>query len=128
MHPTELGYFKEHEWVRSESDGIAVVGITEFAQEQLGDVVFVELPEVGAQLDQFAKIGEIESVKAVNDLFTPVSGSVVEINARLKDAPELVNQEPYGEGWMFRIKLRDPSEVDGLLDAVAYEQLVAEEG
>ena len=128
MYPTGLRYFKEHEWVKSESDGIALVGITEFAQQQLGDVVFVDLPEVGAELDQFAQIGEIESVKAVNDLFTPVSGAVVEINARLKDAPELVNQEPYGEGWMFRIKLRDPSEVDGLLDAAAYELLVAEEG
>ena len=128
MYPTGLRYFKEHEWVKSESDGIALVGITEFAQQQLGDVVFVDLPEVGAELDQFAQIGEIESVKAVNDLFTPVSGSVVEINARLKDAPELVNQEPYGEGWMFRIKLRDPSEVDGLLDASAYELLVAEQG
>ena len=128
MYPTELRYFKEHEWVKSESDGIALVGITEFAQQQLGDVVFVDLPEVGAELDQFAQIGEIESVKAVNDLFTPVSGAVVEINARLKDAPELVNREPYGEGWMFRIKLRDPSEVDGLLDAAAYELLVAEEG
>ena len=128
MYPTGLRYFKEHEWVKSESDGIALVGITEFAQAQLGDVVFVDLPEVGAELDQFAQIGEIESVKAVNDLFTPVSGSVVEINARLKDAPELVNQEPYGEGWMFRIKLRNPSEVDGLLDAAAYELLVAEEG
>ena len=128
MYPTGLRYFKEHEWVKSESDGIALVGITEFAQAQLGDVVFVDLPEVGAELDQFAQIGEIESVKAVNDLFTPVSGAVVEINARLKDAPELVNREPYGEGWMFRIKLRDPSEVDGLLDAAAYELLVAEEG
>ena len=128
MYPTGLRYFKEHEWVKSESDGIALVGITEFAQQQLGDVVFVDLPEVGAELDQFAQIGEIESVKAVNDLFTPVSGAVVEINARLKDAPELVNREPYGEGWMFRIKLRDPSEVDGLLDAAAYELLVAEEG
>ena len=128
MYPTGLRYFKEHEWVKSESDGIALVGITEFAQQQLGDVVFVDLPEVGAELDQFAQIGEIESVKAVNDLFTPVSGAVVEINARLKDAPELVNQEPYGEGWMFRIKLRNPSEVDGLLDAAAYELLVAEEG
>ena len=128
MYPTGLRYFKEHEWVKSESDGIALVGITEFAQAQLGDVVFVDLPEVGAELDQFAQIGEIESVKAVNDLFTPVSGAVVEINARLKDAPELVNREPYGEGWMFRIKLRDPSEVDGLLDAATYELLVAEQG
>ena len=128
MYPPGLRYFKEQEWVKSESDGIALVGITEFAQAQLGDVVFVDLPEVGAELDQLTQIGEIESVKAVNDLFTPVSGAVVEINARLKDAPELVNQEPYGEGWMFRIKLRNPSEVDGLLDAAAYELLVAEEG
>ncbi len=124
MYPEELRYYKEHEWVRTEDGGTAVIGITHFAQEQLGDIVYVDLPEPGAQLDSLAKIGEIESVKAVNDLFTPISGEVIEVNGKLKDAPELVNEDPYGEGWMLRLNVRDAAEIDALMTAKEYEKMV----
>ena len=124
MYPPELRYYQEHEWVRTESGGIALVGITQFAQEQLGDVVFVDLPAVGTQLEQFGKFGEVESVKAVNDLFSPVSGEVVETNGRLKESPELVNEEPYGDGWMIRLRMQNPDEPNGLMDAASYQEMV----
>ena len=121
MNPTELSYSKEHEWVRLEDDDVAVVGITEFAQDSLGDVVFVELPESEAEVEQFQKMGEIESVKAVSDLYSPVSGSVLERNEALEESPELVNDSPYQEGWMLRIALHDTSELGNLMSASDYE-------
>jgi glycine cleavage system H protein len=125
MVPAELRYTKEHEWVRVSGDE-ATVGVTDYAAEQLGDVVFVEVPDVGRRLDQFAAFGVVESVKAVSDLFAPVSGEVVAANDQLASSPELVNRDPYGEGWIVRIRLADPSEVEALLDAAGYEALTAE--
>jgi len=120
----ELRYTKDHEWVRVEGDG-ATIGITDFAAHELGDVVFVELPDVGRTLDQFATFGVVESVKAVSDLYAPLTGEVTEINGELAGKPELVNAEPFGEGWMIRIQIADPAQLDGLLDAEAYERLTA---
>jgi glycine cleavage system H protein len=125
MVPKDLRYTKEHEWVRLDGD-MATIGITDYAAEQLGDVVFVELPEIGRTVAQFAAIGVIESVKAVSDLFAPVAGDVVESNAELTGAPELLNSDPFGKGWMLRIKVADAGQVAGLLDAAAYEALIAE--
>jgi glycine cleavage system H protein len=124
MVPKDLRYTKDHEWVRVEGDE-AAIGITAYAAEQLGDIVFVELPDVGRALDQFAAFGVVESVKAVSDLFAPVGGDVVTTNAELAASPELVNSDPYGGGWMVRVKLSDPAQVDDLLDADAYDTLVA---
>ena len=124
MVPTDLRYTKDHEWVRVDGDE-ATVGITEYAASQLGDIVFVELPDAGRKLDQHATFGVVESVKAVSDLFAPVSGEVLATNDALTGAPELVNGEPYGDGWMIRIRLADPAETDGLLDASAYDALIA---
>jgi glycine cleavage system H protein len=125
MVPKDLRYTKEHEWVRVEGD-LATVGITDFAAEQLGDVVFVDLPKAGRTVAQFASVGVIESVKAVSDLFAPVGGEVVEINAELTTKPELLNSDPYGGGWMFRIRLSDRTGLDRLLDVAAYEALTSE--
>lgn len=122
--PAQLKYTKEHEWVRLEGDGIAVVGITHHAQDQLGDVVFVELPDVGTELTAGAVFGTVESVKAVSDLFAPLSGEVLEINDALADAPEVVNTDPYGDAWMLKIKVGDESELVGLMSAAAYGALV----
>jgi glycine cleavage system H protein len=124
MVPTDLRYTKDHEWVRVE-DKEATVGITEYAASQLGDIVFVELPDVGRSLAQFAAFGVVESVKAVSDLFAPVSGEVAAVNETLAASPERVNGDPYGDGWMVRLALADPTEVDELLDAAAYDALVA---
>jgi len=124
MVPAELRYTKDHEWVRVEGD-LATVGITEFAAHELGDVVFVELPDVGRRLDQFATFGVVESVKAVSDLYAPLTGEVSEVNGALAGKPELVNAEPFGEGWMIRIQIADPGQLEGLLDAEAYERLTA---
>jgi glycine cleavage system H protein len=124
MVPTDLRYTKDHEWVRVDGDE-AVVGITDYATNQLGDIVFVELPDVGRTLSQFATFGVVESVKAVSDLFAPVSGEVTQANGALTSAAELVNSDPYGEGWMVRVRLSDPTEVDGLLDSSAYDALIA---
>ena len=125
MVPRDLRYTKEHEWVRLEGE-LATVGITEYASEQLGDIVFVELPELGRTVTQFAAVGVIESVKAVSDLFAPVGGEIVDANAELANSPELLNGDPFGKGWMLRIRLADARQVDGLLDAAAYEALTAE--
>jgi glycine cleavage system H protein len=125
MVPDDRRFTKEHEWVRVEGDE-AVIGITQYAADQLGDIVFVELPTVGKALEQFATFGVVESVKAVSDLYAPVAGEVVGINEALADKPELVNGEPFGDGWMVRVRLADPAQVDGLLDAAGYERLVAE--
>lgn len=121
MYPEELRYSKDHEWVRVEG-GVGTIGITEYAANELGDVVFVELPEVGAELSQFGAFGVVESVKAVSDLFAPVSGVVTEVNSELSRRPELLNSDAYGEGWICRIELRDRAEVDGLMDAAAYAE------
>lgn len=118
-YPDDLRYSKEHEWVRADG-GNATIGITSFAADELGDIVFVELPEVGGQLTQFGTFGVVESVKAVSDLYAPVSGTVVEVNEALRDAPELLNSDPFGDGWIARLELGDASELDGLMDAAAY--------
>jgi glycine cleavage system H protein len=123
--PTDLKYTKEHEWVKREGD-LAVVGITDHAQDALGDVVYVELPEVGDTITLDETFGVVESVKAASDLFAPLSGEVVELNAALEEAPELVNNDPYGEAWMLKILLSDESEWDKLLDAAAYNEEIAE--
>ena len=125
--PQDLRYSKEHEWVRLDGD-TATIGITHFAQEQLGDVVFVELPKVGAKVTAMKTFGVVESVKAVSDLFAPVTGEVVEVNAELPKKPELVNSDPYGQGWMLVIRMSSPKEVDGLMSAGDYEKLTAGAG
>ena len=121
--PTNLKYTKDHEWIRTEGNE-AFVGITDFAQSELGEIVFVDIPTVGEQLKQGDVFGSVEAVKAVSDLFLPASGEVLEQNAALEDAPELVNNDPYGEGWMIKIALNDAAELDTLLDAAAYEALI----
>jgi glycine cleavage system H protein len=125
MVPAELRYTKEHEWVAIDGQ-LATVGITQYAADQLGDVVFVELPAVGRALEQFATFGVVESVKAVSDLFAPLAGEVVETNEALSGNPELVNSEPFTGGWMVKLRLDDPAQADALLAADAYEQLIAE--
>ncbi len=125
MIPADLRYTKEHEWVRVDGD-VATVGITAHAADQLGDIVFVELPAAGRAVEQFATFGVVESVKAVSDLFAPVGGEVIEANASLAGAPETVNSDPYGAGWMLKIRLADPAQLDALLDPAAYEALAAE--
>ena len=123
--PGELKYTREHEWAKVEGDR-ARIGITAFAQEQLGDVVFVELPKVGAKVTAMKTFGVVESVKAVSDLFAPVSGEVVEINDALPKSPELVNTDPYGKGWMLVVRMPNPKDVDGLLSAADYQKLTAD--
>ena len=127
MNPADLNYSKEHEWVRMESADVAVVGITEFAQDSLGDVVFVELPEVESEVGQFEKMGEIESVKAVSDLYSPVGGSVLERNEALVDSPDLVNDSPYDKGWMLRIAVANGSDLGKLMSASEYESFLESE-
>jgi glycine cleavage system H protein len=124
--PEGLKYSKEHEWVRSEGNRV-VVGITDFAQDELGDVVFVELPEVGTVVEAGGTFGVIESVKAVSDLYAPVSGTIVEVNPQLADHPELVNESPYGEGWMIVIEASNPDELQQLLSAEAYQTHIEQE-
>jgi len=121
--PEELRYSKEHEWVRVDGE-IARVGITDFAQDSLGDIVFVEMPGIGLEVVAGASVSEIESTKSVSDVYTPVSGVIRAVNGALSDQPELVNQDPYGRGFLFEVELSDPSEVETLLDAGAYRALV----
>lgn len=121
--PAELKFTKDHEWTKIE-DGVATIGITDYAQGELGDIVFVELPAVGDTFEKAEVFGTIEAVKAVSDLYAPLSGEVVEINENLEATPENVNSDPYGDGWMIRIKLSNPDEVDGLLAASEYEELL----
>ena len=122
--PEDCRYMETHEWARRDGDAVRV-GITDFAQDELGDVVFVELPDVGERVEQDGEFGVIESIKAVSDLYAPVSGEVTAINEALFDAPELVNEEPFGDGWMLEIELEDESELDALLDAEAYGEQIA---
>ena len=125
MVPGDLRYTKDHEWVRVEGD-VATVGVTDFAAHQLGDVVFVDLPSVGRSVDQFATFGVVESVKAVSDMFAPIGGEVIEVNGDLTASPELVNSDPFGQGWMIKLRIADAGQVGQLLDPAAYEKLVAE--
>ncbi len=122
--PDDRKYSKEHEWLKIDGDA-AIIGITDYAQDQLGDVVYVDLPAVGATITQFEKMGEIESVKAVSDLFTPASGEVLAVNEKVVEKPELVNNDPHGDGWLLRVKLADPSESDTLLSAAEYDAFTA---
>ncbi len=126
MLPDDLKYSKEHEWIRVDGEK-GKVGITDFAQRQLGDVVFVELPEVGASVKAMEIFGNIESVKAVSELFSPVSGKVLEVNQTAVDAPELVNKDPYGEAWLLVLQMDDPSELDELLSASEYQEYLDKE-
>ena len=121
--PSELKYTSDHEWVRVEGD-VAYVGVTDFAQGELGDIVFIDVDTEGETLEKEAVFGSIEAVKTVSDLFLPVSGEVLEFNTELEDNPELVNSDPYGEGWIVKIKIVDSSELDALLDAAAYEKAI----
>jgi len=125
--PNELKYTKDHEWLRVEGN-TAVIGITDYAQEQLGDIVFVEVPGEGDELGAGDTLGVVESVKAASDIYSPVSGTVVKVNEELADAPELVNQDPYGQAWIAEIELSNPDELAELLDSAAYEELTAEGG
>ena len=122
--PTDLRYTRDHEWVRVDGDQ-ATVGITQYAADQLGDIVFVELPDAGRDLEASKPFGVVESVKAVSDLYAPLKGSVTEINDRLAANPELVNSDPYGDGWMIRIRIGDAADTEDLLDGPAYDDLVA---
>ena len=124
--PEDLKYSTEHEWMRVDGD-IVRVGITDYAQDQLGDIVYVDLPKVGDTVDFMGKFGEIESVKVASEIFSPAGGEIVEINAALEQAPELVNTDPYGEGWLVAIRLSDTAAADKLLDAAGYQALVAKE-
>ena len=119
-------YSKEHEWVLIEEGSRALMGITDYAQDQLGDVVFLDLPQQGTQLQQFKKLGEVESVKAVSDIYAPVSGEVIEVNQGVVDKPELVNQDPNGEGWLLRLNLSDPAELENLLTGQQYTEYLAQ--
>lgn len=125
--PEELKYTEEHEWVMIEDD-VVTVGITDFAQDQLGDVVFVELPAVGTRIELGKPFGVVESVKAVSDVYAPVTGEVIEVNEELPDAPETINTSPYDDGWMIKVKLADPAELDELMSADDYQEFIEEEG
>jgi glycine cleavage system H protein len=125
--PTDLKYAKSHEWAKNEGDGTLTVGITDHAQEQLGDLVFVDLPEEGDSVEAGSDCAVVESVKAASDIYSPVSGEIIAVNAALAESPEMVNEAPYGDGWLFKVKMSDASELDGLLDADGYAEVAAEE-
>ena len=124
--PSDLKYSSEHEWIRVEGN-LATIGITDYAQEELGDIVNVELPDEGDEIHKDEAFGAVESVKASSEVFSPVSGKIVEVNEPLMDAPEMINEDPYDEGWMVKVELSDSSELDELMDAAAYEQYIKEE-
>ena len=123
--PDDLRYSSDHEWVRSESDAVRI-GITDYAQDNLGDVVFVQPPDVGAHVEAGASFSEVESTKSVSDIYAPIAGTVVEVNSELENRPELVNRDPYGEGWICTIQPDDPAQVEGLLDSAAYLALISD--
>jgi glycine cleavage system H protein len=127
-YPEDLKYTNEHEWAAALDGDRVRVGITDFAQDALGDVVYVDVPEEGTDVEAGQPFGEVESTKSVSDLFSPVTGRVSERNGRLGDNPELINQDPYGEGWIIVVEMSEPSELDGLMDADAYRRLIEEEG
>ena len=128
MNPSDRKYTKEHEWIRPDGDSGNLIGITHYAQDHLGDVVYLDLPSAGTNLVQFDKLGEVESVKAVSDLFSPISGGVLEVNQDAVDHPELVNEDPYGKGWLLRVRASDPSEFDTLLTVEQYDSLLKDTG
>jgi len=121
--PSDLKYVSSHEWIREEGDGVVTIGVTDHAQDLLGDVVFVELPEVGAEFANGDDIGVVESVKAASDIYAPLSGEIVAVNAELEDSPELVNSDPYGDGWFIQLRLNSPEEMNELLDAEGYSEV-----
>lgn len=123
--PADLKYTREHEWIKDNGDGIATIGITDFAQGELGDIVFVELEPEGTEFSQNDTFGTVEAVKTVSDLFAPVDGEITEVNEKLEDEPELVNDDPYGDGWLVKIKVSDPSQFDELLSADEYKEVIA---
>jgi glycine cleavage system H protein len=125
--PADLKYAESHEWIRDNGDGTATVGITEHAQDALGDLVFVELPEIGKQLAAKDACAVVESVKAASDIYSPIGGEVIAVNQTLEDAPETINGDAYGDGWIFKLKLTDAAELDNLLDAGGYQQVLANE-
>ncbi len=125
--PADLKYIETHQWVRVSDDGTATVGITDFAQEQLGDVVYIGVPDLGVTVNGGEEAGVAESVKSASDVFSPVTGEVVEVNESLEDEPEKVNEDPYGDGWLYKVRLEDAGELDGLMDSAAYAEHVAAE-
>jgi len=127
-NPSELLYTKEHEWIRLVEDDTAIVGITSFAQDQLGDIVYLDLPVKGSHLEQFEKLGEVESVKSVSDLFSPISGDVLDINQEATSRPELVNSDPYTDGWLVKLKISNKNELANLLSLEEYQSLLSAEG
>jgi len=126
VNPKNLKYHKEHDWAKVEGD-VAVFGITDYAQNSLGDIVYIELPEVGTEVTAGTSYAEVESVKAVSDVYAPLSGSIIEVNEEVIDAPEIINESPYENGWLVKVKLSDPSEADDLMSAEEYEEMLAEE-
>ena len=129
MYPDDLKYTSEHEWVRTDESGSSVrIGITDYAQDALGDIVYVSLPEVGAEIQSGAAVGELESTKSVSDVYAPLTGTVTAVNETLDGTPETVNSDPYGEGWMILVEMSDPTELDDLLEAEAYRRLIQEAG
>ena len=126
-YPANFRYTKEHEWVDVKS-GVATIGITDYAQQELGDVVFVELPKLGTKMEAGKSFGTVESVKAVSEIYAPAAGEVAETNAELQNKPELLNSDPHGAGWLVKVKLANPAEVNGLMDVAAYEAYIAEKG
>ena len=126
MYPDDLKYHKEHTWVRQE-DGLVRVGISDYAQEALGEIVFIEVPNAGTEVVMEEPFGEIESRKSVSDLYSPVSGTIKEVNAEVVDAPEIINEDPYDKGWILTVEITDPSEIESLLTATEYEEMVTEE-
>ena len=124
--PTELRYTKTHEWVRLDKNGVATIGITDFAQEQLGDLTYVELPSVGDNVEAQSEVAVIESVKAAADIYAPVAGTIAEVNKKLEDQPELINSDPFGDGWIYKLRPDDASEIDMLMDADGYEDMIPE--
>lgn len=127
QNPTDRLYSRDHEWAKNIGDGVVEVGITDYAQEMLTDIVFVELPAVGKEVTKGSPVAVVESVKSVSDVYSPVTGEVIEVNSKLEDDPALINQDAFGDGWIVRMRLENPNELDSLLDAVAYEALLAEE-
>jgi glycine cleavage system H protein len=123
--PASLRYTKDHEWIRLEQGNVAVIGITDFAQKELGDIVYVEVETVGKSLEAETIFGTVEAVKTVSDLYLPVAGTITELNSALANSPELVNTDPYGKGWMIKVTVKNPADIESLMDAVAYQSLVS---